>query len=78
MQDVNNFPYPAVSRTLAISEVDFVKDGKLYKGNVADSVMIESESDLPGLIDLCPGSIAYTAGFQSMWQLDASGTWVPI
>ena len=78
MQDVNNFPYPAVSRTLSNSEVDFVKDGKLYKGNVADSVMIESSDDLTNLTDLCPGSIAYTAGFQSMWQLSASGTWVSI
>lgn len=76
MQDVNNFPYPAVERTLNNNEVDYVKDGVLYKGNVADSVMIESSSDLASLTDLTPGSIAYTAGFASMWQLSASGTWV--
>ena len=78
MQDVNKFTYPAVERTLNNTEVDYVKDGVLYKGNVADSVMIESLDDLSGLTDLCPGSIAYTAGYKRMWQLNAAGTWVEI
>ena len=78
MNEQNNFPYPAVERVLSNSEVDYVKDGVLYKGNVADSVMVESSEDLTGLTGLTPGSIAYTAGFGSMWQLNSDSTWVEI
>ena len=78
MNEQNNFPYPAVERVLNNSEVDYVKDGVLYKGNVAESVMVESSEDLSSLTGLTPGSIAYTAGFESIWQLDASNTWVEL
>lgn len=43
----------------------------------ADSILIGSESDLATL-DAVPGTVAYTAGFGNMWQLDASGGWVAI
>lgn len=78
MKEQNNFPYLAVNRVLNNGEVDYVKDNVLYKGNVADSVMVSSSDDLSSLTGLMPGSIAYTAGFGSMWQLNASGSWVEI
>lgn len=78
MKEQNNFPYLAVNRVLNNTEVDYVKSGTLYKGNVTDSVMVTSSSDLSSLTGLVPGSIAYTAGFGNMWQLNASGSWIAI
>ena len=57
---------------------DFVKDGKLHENAQITSVMVESSSDLESLEGYFPGSVAYTAGFTSMWQLDADGQWVSI
>lgn len=42
-----------------------------------ESIMVSSKSDLSGLI-CAPGTVAYTAGFGNMWQLDAEGTWQTI
>ena len=39
-----------------------------------ESVMVSSESDLEEL-NVEPGTVAYTAGFGNMWQMDAEGTW---
>ena len=52
-----------------------VKDGQL--GNITPVlVMVESESDLTTILhQVQPGSIAYLAGFGTLWQLDASETW---
>lgn len=52
---------------------DYVKNGVIYENNVTQSVMVESSSDLADLSGYSVGSIAYTAGFGSMWQLDADG-----
>ena len=59
-----------------ISINDVVRDGEIYAGVSAPSVMVESESDLANLPTYPAGTMAYTAGFQAMWQLDASGNWV--
>lgn len=41
------------------------------------SVLISSESALSDLTGYPPGTIAFTAGYKSMWQLDLDGeTWV--
>lgn len=79
MDKKNIFPYgvATVGRTQGYSELDYVKDGTLYKGGGSAAVMVESSSDLDD-INGPPGKIAYTAGFASMWQMAADGTWVEI
>ena len=43
------------------------------------SYMVESQSKLADIPDAQPGTIAYTAGFKAMWQLDTDGvTWVSV
>ena len=57
---------------------DYVKDGEVHLNVSGLAVMVESSSDLTELTDYPPSTIAYTAGFGNMWQLDASGTWQSI
>ena len=54
---------------------DYVKDGVLHKNAVMGNVMVESESDLANLTQYETGSIAYTVGYENIWQKDADGTW---
>lgn len=62
-----------------IGQTDYVKDGELHVGGTAPSIMVSAETDLDNLPDIYPpGTVAYTAGFQDMWQLGADGTWVSI
>lgn len=37
--------------------------------------MKNRKSDLASLPDYAPGTIAFTAGFGSMWQKDSDGMW---
>ena len=53
-------------------------DGELVTYNSLSSVMIGDQNDLTLLSDYPPCTIAYTAGFKEMWQLDIDGTWVEI
>lgn len=57
---------------------DVVIDGVLIKDMPAPSVLVTAQTDLANLPAYPPGTIAYTAGFKAMWQLDASGGWVSI
>lgn len=58
------------------SVYDYVdSDGALHLNNESRSVMVTAESDLSSLDGYLPGAVAYTAGFGSMWQLSAAGTW---
>lgn len=57
------------------SVTDYVKDGVLHRNAVSSTVMVESSSDLDNLDEYEVGSIAYTAGYGSVWQKDADGTW---
>lgn len=57
---------------------DYVKDGEQYINVSGLAVMVESESDLDNLIGYPPTSIAYTAGFGNLWQMDADGNWQSI
>lgn len=60
-------------------QVDYVKDGQLYVGANVPSVMVTDALILEELKPIYPpGTIAYTAGFKAMWQLDADGKWVVI
>lgn len=65
-----------VTRVQQKNEIDYVKDGVVYKGSGSASVMVESQSDLAGLEKSAPGTIAFTAGYVNMWQKKADGTWV--
>ena len=65
----------AMRQAIAIGVTDYIKSGTLYKGSPILLVMVPAESDLSDLTDYPPGTIAYTAGFASMWQLAADGTW---
>ena len=62
--------------------MDYTKNGQIASTiNVhsgQSSVMVESESDLASLSAYSPGTIAFTAGFTNMWQLNASGEWIVI
>lgn len=56
--------------------IDYVLNGVVHAGAVPSAVMVTAESDLANLPDTYePGTIAYTAGYQDIWQLAADGTW---
>lgn len=57
---------------------DVVHGDLLVKDTPAPTVLIESENDLQELPPYPAGTIAYTAGFKVMWQLDTKGDWVSI
>lgn len=42
------------------------------------AVMVADENELANLEGYAPGTIAFTAGYKKMWQLDFDGTWVTI
>lgn len=56
----------------------FVRDGVLYRGVPDVSVQIESASDLDELSELPPTAVAYTAGFEHVWQKSSDDTWEQI
>lgn len=79
MEVVNANPYGIniIGRQQTSGEVDYLKDGTLNRGANAPSVMVASDDDLASLTDIyTPGTVAYTAGFKAMWQLDTAGNWV--
>lgn len=78
MAYARQYANPFVTRNKIITDIDYVQDGRIVVGANAGSVMVTSESDLVQLEGYAPGSIAYTAGFVDMWQLNASGTWVAL
>ena len=59
-------------------DTDYIIDGVIYKHSPVASVIVTAEADLATLDDYEVGTIAYTAGFAKMWQLDASGDWISI
>ena len=64
------------------SNIDYVKNGKIYKdiykNESSQSILISSEEDLNLLTSYSPGTIAFTAGFSSMWQKNVDGNWETI
>lgn len=60
--------------------LDYIKNGKLFKNQSTPSVMVTAETDLDSdlLANYPAGTVAYTAGFADMWQKDASGQWVEL
>lgn len=65
-------------KTRVSGEIDFVKNGMLHVGAESKSILVNTESELAGLTDCAPGTIAFTAGFADMWQLNTSGNWIPL
>lgn len=61
-----------------IGDMGYTKDGELHKHSSASSIMITGSSELSTLTGCEPGSVAFTAGFENMWQLNASGQWISI
>ena len=60
-------------------DTDYVDgNGNLVKNDDAKMVMVRNKADLNMLGSYRPGTIAYTAGFKNMWQLDASSEWQTI
>ena len=54
----------------------YVKDGVVYKNAPINLVLVTSKSDAETLLtDFEPGTIAYTAGFNQMWQKAPNGSW---
>ena len=54
---------------------DYVKNGDIISNAPIKMVLVSSQSDLTLLTDYEPGTIAYTAGFQTMWQKAPDNTW---
>lgn len=58
--------------------ITYVKDGEIYQNASCEAILIESSEDLELLTSYDPGSIAFTAGYEHMWQKGADGTWAQI
>lgn len=54
---------------------DYVVDGTIVNNAVTEMVLVSGQADLNLLTDYSPGTIAYTAGYQAMWQKAPDGTW---
>jgi hypothetical protein len=66
-------------KVLDLGMIDVVdSDGVLREDVPCKGVMVTAESDLANLPDYQPGTIAFVAGFASMWQKSAAGTWVEL
>ena len=57
---------------------DYLLNGTIYQNAPIKCVMVSAQADLASLEGYEPGTIAYTAGFGSMWQLGLDGTWTAI
>ena len=64
--------------TGSIGVNDVVKDNVLHKSIPVNVVLVTAEADLADLPEYPTGTIAYTTGFQAMWQLGADGEWVSV
>lgn len=66
------------TKVLSGSTNDVVHGNLLVKDTPAPTVLVEAETDLAQLPAYPAGTIAYTAGFKGMWQLDTSGDWISV
>ena len=65
-------------KVIANSVNDVVHGDLLVKDTPAPTVLVEAQTDLAQLPAYPAGTIAYTAGFKAMWQLDTQGNWVSV
>mgnify|MGYP007038268228 FL=1 len=61
-----------------LCNIDFVKGNTIYRGSPMKLVMVQSDDDLAVLESYEPGAIAFTRGFESMWQKGIDGEWATI
>lgn len=56
-----------------------VSNGELVK-HYPQSIMVANQTELNALdtTGIEPGTLAYTAGYANMWQLDSDGAWQTI
>ena len=66
------------TKVLSGSMNDVVHGNVLVKDTPAPAVLVSDQSDLENLPAYPAGTIAYTAGFQAMWQLNAAGSWISV
>ncbi len=59
----------------ARGNVDYLQNEEIHKNADMQMVLVSSQSDLSRLTDYEPGTIAFTAGFGSLWQKAPNGTW---
>lgn len=65
--------------TVTIGSVDYIDEGgRLCVEALQRAVMIRSQDDLSFLSEYPSGTIAYTAGFVTIWQKSAAGEWVEV
>ena len=58
-----------------MDNIDYVKDGKIHEDVPINQVMVADKAEAQSkLSDYPPGTIAFTAGYQQMWQKKADGT----
>lgn len=57
---------------------DYVADGELVANVQSRIIYVESQSDLAGLPDYAPGTMAATYGLGHVYQKSPSGTWTEI
>lgn len=62
----------------ARSNNDYIKNGEIFKNSAMQMVLVSGTQDLNLLSEYAPGTIAYTAGFETMWQKSASDQWVQV
>lgn len=74
--DANGKSY--VDQVQDAGNIDYIENGTLYKNSPCKSVLVTGQSELVSLAGYSPGTVAFTAGFKSMWQLSASGEWVSV
>ena len=65
-------------KVVHIDTTDILNGNELTRNSPAPSVMVTNQSALSSLSDYPAGTIAYTAGFKSMWQKGMTGTWVSL
>ena len=66
------------AKITSFSANDVVSGGELIKDMPAPSVLVTAQTDLAQLPEYPAGTVAYTAGFKGMWQLNAAGEWVSV
>ena len=54
-------------------------DGVWKKAEGISIYLVESQAKLSSIPDATPGDLAYTAGYEDVWQLDTDGqTWTEV
>lgn len=59
--------------------LDYIdSDGDTIMDSPIKTIMVTDVSDLESLTEYNAGTIAFTAGFGYMWQLDSDGDWIDL